>query len=161
MERERKVTKRNVLGPGEAVVPELGHDRESQNGDDRVGILSPKLQEYCRLENGEGNDSGSYENVKSGRGCPTPVDSAQGVTGQDPDIPNVEHREEGIAEAYRPGRTRLSQVTRGCSMMMSLHSCQLSRFCWDSPGFLSLSRIPPGFLSCYRISRNSQPSYIT
>ncbi len=25
-----------------------------------------------------------------------------------------------------------------------LHSCQLSRFCRDYPGFLSLSRIPPG-----------------
>ncbi len=29
-----------------------------------------------------------------------------------------------------------------------MHSCQLSRFCRDSPGFLSLSPIPPGLLSC-------------
>ncbi len=36
-----------------------------------------------------------------------------------------------------------------------LHSCQLSRFCRDYPGLFSLSRIPPGLLTCNRISRNS------
>ncbi len=36
-----------------------------------------------------------------------------------------------------------------------LHSCKLSRFCRVYPGFFSLYRIPPGLLTCNRISKNS------
>ena len=35
-----------------------------------------------------------------------------------------------------------------------IHSCQLSRFCRDFPGFHSLSRIPPGLQNLAGISRN-------